>query len=232
MKFLNNFKELTKFERLLWSLSITIVALCFLFSPEKDYLSLTASLIGITALIFVAKGFVIGQVLTVVFAVFYGIISIRFNYYGEMITYLFMTSPMALLAAIEWIRNPYKDTGEVRVTAIDKRQIGKMLVLAVAVTVAFYFILRALNTSNLFFSTLSVTTSFLASYLTFMRSPYYALAYAANDVILIVLWTLAATVNIAYLTMIICFVVFLANDIYGFINWRYMQNRQGQKSAE
>lgn len=232
MKFLNNFKELTKFERLLWSLSITIVALCFLFSPEKDYLSLTASLIGITALIFVAKGFVIGQVLTVVFAVFYGIISIRFNYYGEMITYLFMTSPMALLAAIEWIRNPYKDTGEVRVTAIDKRQIGKMLVLAVAVTVVFYFILRALNTSNLFFSTLSVTTSFLASYLTFMRSPYYALAYAANDVILIVLWTLAATVNIAYLTMIICFVVFLANDIYGFINWRYMQNRQGQKSAE
>ena len=232
MKFLNNFKELTKFERLLWSLSITIVALSFMFSPEKDYLSLTASLMGITALIFVAKGFVIGQVLTVVFAVFYGIISIRFNYYGEMITYLFMTSPMALLAAIEWIRNSYKDTGEVRVTAIDKRQIGKMLVLAVAVTVVFYFILRALNTSNLFFSTLSVTTSFLASYLTFMRSPYYALAYAANDVILIVLWTLAATVNIAYLTMIICFVVFLANDIYGFINWRYMQNRQGQKSAE
>ena len=90
----------------------------------------------------------------------------------------------------------------------------------------FYFILAALETPNLFFSTLSVTTSFAASALTFLRSPFYALAYAANDVVLIVLWVLASITDISYLPMIICFAAFLINDIYGFINWTKMKNRQ------
>ena len=75
-------------------------------------------------------------------------------------------------------------------------------------------------------STLSVTTSFIAVYLTFRRSPYFALAYAANDVVLIVLWILAAAEDISYLAVIICFVAFLGNDLYGFINWKRMEKRQ------
>ena len=67
-----------------------------------------------------------------------------------------------------------------------------MWLLTAAVTAGFYFILRALGTANLLPSTVSVTTSFLAVYLTFHRSPLYALGYAANDVVLIVLWLLAA----------------------------------------
>jgi nicotinamide riboside transporter PnuC len=76
------------------------------------------------------------------------------------------------------------------------------------------------------FSTLSVTTSFIAVYLTFRRSPYFALAYAANDIVLIVLWILAATKDVSYLSVMICFVLFLVNDVYGYISWRKMEQRQ------
>ncbi|MBR2340932.1 MAG: nicotinamide mononucleotide transporter, partial [Clostridia bacterium] len=86
----NPFKDLTNFERGLWLTSILVVTLSFLIPKEKDYLNLLASLIGVTALIFVAKGYVIGQILCVIFALAYGIISIHFRYYGEMITYVFM----------------------------------------------------------------------------------------------------------------------------------------------
>ena len=44
--------------------------------------------------------------------------------------------------------------------------------------------------------------------------------------ILILLWTLAAKENISYLSVIICFVVFLVNDLYGFISWKRMEKRQ------
>ena len=110
---------------------------------------------------------------------------------------------------------------------LNGKHIAVVCALTVAVTVAFYFILKALNTPNLLFSTLSVATSFLASALTFLRSPYYALAYGANDVVLIVLWVLATVENVAYFPMIICFTVFLANDLYGFFNWQRIQKRQG-----
>ena len=60
----------------------------------------------------------------------------------------------------------------------------------------------------------------------FRRSPYFALAYAANDVVLIVLWILAARENISYLSVIICFVMFLVNDLYGYFSWKRMEKRQ------
>ena len=98
-----------------------------------------------------------------------------------------------------------------------------MYVLTAVVTFGFYFILDHFNTANMI---PSVTTSFIAVYLTLRRSPYFALAYAANDVVLIVLWTLAATEDISYLSVIICFVMFLVNDLYGFVSWKRMEKRQ------
>ncbi len=225
MKITNPFKDLTKFERILWTFSMAMVIISFAFS-DGGYLEAIASLIGVTALIFVAKGYVLGQILTVAFSVFYGIISFFFSYYGEMITYLFMTAPMAVMSIISWVKHPYKGTKEVEITHLTPKKSAVMSALTIIVTVIFYFILKYLNTANLLFSTISVTTSFIAVYLTFLRSPYYALGYAANDIVLIVLWILASMENISYLPMVVCFVMFLVNDLYGFYNWRKMRKRQ------
>ncbi len=226
MRFKNPFKDLTKFELGLWLISVTVIIVSFAISGGGDILTIIASLIGVTALIFVAKGYVIGQILTVVFAVFYGIISYYFRYYGEMITYLCMTAPIAVMAVVSWLRNPYEGTKEVKISHVTKNQVIVMSILTVLVTLAFYFILKAMGTANLLFSTISITTSFVASYLTFLRSPYYAVAYSANDIILIVLWTMATLEDVSYLPMICCFVMFLINDMYGFFNWRRMRKRQ------
>ena len=225
-KYLISFQTLTKFELGLWITSMFVSFLSFILSGGKDYLNLIASLIGVTALIFVAKGHVLGQLLTVIFAIFYGIISFIFHYYGEMITYLFMTAPMAIVATISWIKHPYQDSKEVKVSKVTKKQIFTMFLLTILVTILFYFILKGLHTANLFFSTLSITTSFIASYLTYLRSPFYAIGYSANDIVLIILWILASIEDIAYLPMVACFIMFLANDLYGFYNWNKMQQRQ------
>lgn len=222
----NPFRDLTKFEWALWISSLVVVSASYLLAPDKDWLTLITSLIGVTALIFVAKGYVIGQVLCVVFALAYGIISFYFRYYGEMITYLCMSAPSAVAAVISWIRNPYQKSAEVKVSTVTPKKLIGVFGLTGLVTLAFYFILGALDTANLGFSTLSVATSFLASALTILRSPWYAIAYAANDVVLIVLWGLATAEDISYLPMIFCFAMFLLNDLYGFFNWQRMKKRQ------
>ena len=223
----NQFRvSLTRFEWALWMASVAVVAGTYIGFQAGDALSLIASLIGVTALIFVAKGHVLGQLLTIVFAVLYGVISWGLRYYGEVITYLCMTAPMALLALITWLRNPYKDSAEVTVHRLTGRQWIVMLIAAAMTTAAFYFILRAMGNAALAVSTLSITTSFVASYLTAMRSPYYALAYATNDLVLIVLWVIASMTDISSVPMVACFVMFFANDLYGFISWRRMEKRQ------
>ena len=217
----------TKGELALWLGSLALIVVAFCIWDRANYLTLAASLVGVTSLIFCAKGNPAGQVLIIVFAALYGIISWESAYYGEMITYVGMTAPMAVWALIVWLRHPYAGRrAEVKVNRLRAREYLLMALLAAAVTAAFYFILRALNTANLIPSTISVTTSFVAVYLTARRSPFYALGYAANDVVLIVLWSLAAAQDLSYLSVVICFVVFFVNDLYGFFNWMRMQRRQ------
>lgn len=222
----NPFKTLSPFEWALWSVSVVTVIVSFIISGKGALLEMIASVIGVTALIFVAKGMIIGQAMTVLFSIFYGIISLHFHYWGEMITYLCMSAPISFIATIEWIRHPYKNTDVVEVSRVSKKQIFLMSALAVVVTGVFYVLLKAFDTPNLFFSTISITTSFTASYLTFLRSPYYGVGYALNDVVLIVLWTLASIQDISYLPMVACFVMFLLNDVYGFINWLRLKREQ------
>ena len=219
----------SKLEIMLWCSSIALILVSFIAFDRSNYLTLTASLLGVTSLIFNAKGNPFGQVLMVIFSLLYGIISYTFSYYGEMITYLGMTMPMAVFALISWLRNPYMgNRAEVKVNSIGKPEQILMWLATALVTIVFYFILDHFGTANIIPSTLSVTTSFLAVYLTFRRSPYFALAYAANDVILIVLWTLASISDARYISVAVCFVAFLFNDLYGFISWQRMKKRQAE----
>ena len=214
-------------EWLLWSGSCLAILVCFFLFDSSDTLTLIASLVGVSSLILCAKGNPAGQVLMILFSLLYGYISLTFAYYGEMITYLGMTAPMALFSLISWLRHPYKgQKSQVQVATMRPCDWLLALMLTLAVTVTFYFPLRALGTANLLPGTLSVATSFLAAYLTWHRSPYFALIYAANDVVLLVLWVLASFSDRSYISVVVCFSAFLVNDLYGFISWRHMQKRQ------
>ncbi|MBO5945334.1 MAG: nicotinamide mononucleotide transporter [Clostridia bacterium] len=232
MKIKNPFSLLTRFELLLMSVSVITVTLSFLLSPERDYLTLIASLVGVVALIFISKGLIFGQVLVIIFAVFYGIVSFYFSYYGEMITYLLLTTPAAVAALVSWLKNPYGSSRVVEVARLDKMKILILALFTVSATVAFYFILKALGNANLTVSTLSIATSALGSALTVLRSPLYAIAYTLNDIVLITLWAMASVESVAYLPMVFCFIMFLLNDLYGYFNWMRIRRHQSKSKED
>ncbi len=223
----NPFRQLNKKDWFVLTLSLSVVTLCNFLTPTASLTTKVGVVVGAIALVLMAKGDVWGQMLTVVFSVLYGITSWQFRYYGEMITYLGMTLPMALAAVFSWLRHPFRgNTAQVEIHRLTRRQRWGMVLCCVPVTVSFGTLLWWLNTPNLLFSTISVATSFLAAYLTYFRSSYYALAYAANDVVLIVLWVLATVKDISFAPMVACFLVFLANDLYAFSSWNKRETEQ------
>ena len=215
------------FEWCLYLISLLVIIVCFIVFKNDNYFYLAGSIIGVTALIFLSKGHVLGQIITVVFSVFYGVVSLSFKYYGEMITYVFMTMPIAIISIITWLKHPSKQTkNEVEVNELKWKEYIFLAILSLTVTFVFYFVLKVFNTNNLIISTVSILTSFVAAYLSMRRSRYYAIAYACNDIVLIILWILASIEQINYFSMVICFVAFLASDIYAFINWGRLQKKQ------
>lgn len=223
----NPILSLSKKEWAIWIGSLLIVTVSNVISGDLDLLTLLAALVGVTSLIFAAKGNVWSQILMIVFSILYGSISWCFRYWGEMITYLGMTMPMAIWSTITWIKNPSKENGnEVAIQNLNWKHVVALFFLGFVVTSGFYFLLRVLNTPNIIFSTISITTSFLAASLTMLRSSYYALGYASNDIVLIILWIFASRENSIYIPVVVNFSIFFFNDMYGFVSWKKRELEQ------
>lgn len=216
----NPIKVLSKKEWIIWIASLAIVTISNIVSGDVDLLTLLATWIGVTSLILAAKGNVWAQILMIMFSILYGVISWRFHYWGEMITYLGMTMPMAIWSTITWIRNPAENGKEVAIQKLTQKHIFLIMFFSVLVTTVFWYVLYYFNTPNIVFSTISITTSFVAATLTMLRSSYYAFWYAANDIVLIILWTMASTENAVYIPVVINFIIFFINDMYGFYSWK------------
>ena len=219
--FVNPFKLLVKRDWVILIFSLVAVIVSNLATGDIEPLTFAAALIGVTSLIFVAKGNVWGQVLIIIFSIMYGMISYNFRYWGEMATYLGMTLPIAVWALITWLKNPSKENeGEVEIARLTPKKVIIVLLISAAATAAFYVLLKKLDTPNLLVSTVSVTTSCIAALFMMLRSSLYALGYAVNDLVLVVLWILASITDIQYVPVVVNFAIFFLNDIYGFISWK------------
>lgn len=221
----NPIKVLTFREKIFWIVSIVIVVLSNLFTNSLDPLTLAAVLIGITSLAFFAKGHILAQILMIIFSILYIIISFRFHYYGEVIIYLVLSLPMSIISLITWCKNPStSNTSEVAIRKVSAKNLLVLGIICLIITIIFYFVLHRLNTPNLLVSSISIFTSFFSETLTVLRSSYYGLGYAANDLVLIIMWLLASFEDIAYIPVVINFVIFLFYDIYGFYSWKKREN--------
>ena len=77
-------------EKYLWILSCLSILILYLILPDKDYLVIIATLIGATSLIFIAKGNVLGPIISIIFSIIYGYISFKNRYFGELLIYLLL----------------------------------------------------------------------------------------------------------------------------------------------
>ena len=216
----NPFKLFEKRDWVLWIGSMVILTIAGIATPDTDPLTLIMTLFGVTTLIFSAVGSIWAPVITIAFCVMYAVIAWGYRYWSEVITFLGLSVPMSVASLVTWIRNPSKREGEVKVRTLSRRTCILIVVASIPVTAFFGVVLRKLNTPNLSVSTVSITTSFLGAAFIVLRSPWYALGYALNDIVLIVLWTLASLTDPKYIPVVVEFVIFLVNDLYAFYSWR------------
>lgn len=214
--------------------AVLIATIPFLIFKEKNILSLICSIIGIISMIFISKGFVYAPILGVIYDALYIAVSWSQNYYGEVIIFAFIMIPMELFSVFTWLKNKNKQEQElVQTNKLHKKEVGILIILSIVITISFYFILRALNTKELFINTISLTANFIGVYLMFRRSKYYALSYFVDDLIAITLWIITIVISgIEFIPNLICLICFAVIDIYGFITWSKNEKNENNDSKK
>ena len=143
MKILKSIFSLSKFEVFLLTFSIFVVTVSSILA-KSNALNTTASIIGVTALIYIAKGLPLGQILSIIFCILYALCSYTFKYYGELATYLFMSLPASIISLVVWLKNPFQeDKTEIKIEKLSKYKIVISIILSLTITILFYYILKA-----------------------------------------------------------------------------------------
>ncbi len=214
------------------SLEIIIPIILYFVFNCQDYMNLIGAEIGIVSIFFLAKASLFGIGLSLLFSTFYAITSLNYTYYGEAIIYFAFMIPIGIASGIIWIMNRFKGTTEVSIVSTKKTDFIIGPIASGILTFALFWLLRYLGTQNIITSTISLFTSFLALYFQLKRSKYGEIFFAANDVVLITLWTLATIDNISFMPIVFCFIFLLVNDIYGFFNWSKIKMKQDESNKK
>ncbi len=222
-------KEWTKLEKtLLYGSCIIVLIVGIIF--KSDILTTLCSIIDIIAMLLIAKGKNIGQLLGVLITVLYSIVSFKNGFYGEVIIYIFMMLPMYLIGIVSWIKHKNKETNSVEINNIYKSEWLIVSIVSVIVFTGVYYLLKAFNTNELLVSTLSVLASLFGIYFQIRRSKYTFSFFIINDIILSVLWGIPIiNGNFSLLPIFLDPVINFLNDTYGFYNWTRLEKKQKEK---
>ena len=226
------FKNWNLFEILFTIISAIAIVVAFIFTVEKQWMTLVIASIWLISAIFTSKGMFYTPICNVIYIVFYVIVSINQQYYGEAIVYGAIIGPIQIFTIFSWIKNKQKEQ-TVAINKIKSKEWVWVGIITTIATVGLYFLLLILNTSELVVSTLSLVFCALANYLLLRRSSYYALSFVVNDVFLVTLWLIAAIEsNFSLVLMLINSLVFTVNDVYGFFRWKKQEKTQPQTSQQ
>lgn len=220
------FKTWNLFEKGLCFISvITILAVGIIFQSDK--IAIVESIVMVLTAILQAKGKIESQFFSLLDCFLYSYLSYKSRYFGEVIFYLLIMFPMAIMGIISWMKHKSDKTDTVEVNEIKAKEWGRLVVVSIIAFVGLYYLLRFFDTSQLIVSTFSMVISMLAVYLLVRRSKYSFLFYILNDIILIILWALPVIAGeFLLIPMMIGPIALLISDTYGTINWGKMEKEQ------
>lgn len=179
-----------------------------------------------------AKGKIATQFIGVVWFVFYCFLAYYQKYYGETILYATIMIPLYIYGIIHWLAHRDKSDNTVIVKhKLSKIEISIFVPVWLAVSVGVFFLLRALNTEQLYLSTVAFCTMLPSVYLLMRRSAWNQLLFLINDIVLCFLWQMLLYKGSMEFIPILCYQIFqIIYDAYGIYEWWKLGKKQKLKS--
>lgn len=175
-----------------------------------------------------AKGKVITQFIGIFHFCFYIFICYTLKFYGEALVYLLVMMPLYIYGTIHWLANRQKKDNIVIVRKnLSKTEWLIFAMCCVVVSAAVYFLLKALNTSQLIINWLSFITILPAVYLLARRSKWNLVVFLVNDFVVPILWiVLVVQGDLSFIPMCIYHIFQTVYDIYGLTQWIKLEKMQ------
>ena len=223
---INILKKLNLFEWILITGIITLNIILFIITKEINLIGMIASITGVISAVITAKGHISCYYWTIINIFAYGVVCFQTKIYGEVILDIIYHLPMQFVGIYIWKKHTNKDN-IVKTRGMKIKQIAFVTLISIVGILGFGMFLKLINGYLPFFDSAVNVLVIVAVYLSVKRFKEVWIIYIAVNIISICMWTIALIDNeLNSLVMILMFVFYLANAVYGYINWTKLERNQ------
>jgi len=213
-------------------LGTTVVSiLSSLLGEGWDTLGFIVAVTGIVNLVLCAKGNIWNYIFGIVYNAIYVYISWKSKLYADSAIYLLYYLPMQFVGWYNWKKNRDQESGAVNVVHLTRRTALILLAAAAVLIPLFAWILGlpAIGDSQPWLDATTTVISILAMYMMVKAIAEQWYIWIVLDAVQVVKWTVATVNGEPHAAlMLVMFAFFLANAVYGLIQW----NRLARPSSD
>ena len=223
-------KGWTNFEKI-WLVLFTAVNLYLFFAWDDTLLGLISSLSGMLCVVLVAKGKISNYYFGIVQTATYAYISYTYSLYGEAMLNGLFYLPIQFIGLYLW--NRHKTNNSVRGEDVKVKKLTKkgwiiLIAVSVAASLIYAEILYAIGSQQVRLDSVAVVLSIIAQILMLQRYAEQWVMWIIVNVLSVILWIVTLTTSGGNdYTVLVMWIAFLVNSIYGYINWLKMTGTQG-----
>jgi len=233
-QFKNLFKDWTLWQKLWLAVATIAISISSYLTWDPTHKSVSiiafiASISGIWCVVLVAKGRISNYLWGVINIIFYAIASYNWQVYGDFMLNVFYYFPMQFWGWYIWTKPEFKTSNNL----VKSRCLNwkNWLVLIIIVTLAVFFyglFLTSINNVRPFVDSGLVVCSILAQFLMTKRYTEQWLLWIVVDILGVYIWGTVVFQKSggANIGILIMYIAWLINAIYGYINWLKMSKEK------
>ena len=208
-----------------WFLILGVTILSIItsaFADKFDWLGLVLNVTGIINLVLCAKGNLINYFFGMVYNALYVYVAYKTQLYADSAIYLCYYLPMQFVGWFNWKKNQNSDASAVKVRHLTLKQ-GAILLAIAAVLVpllAKLLSIPAIADAQPWTDSATTVASIIAMYMMVKAIAEQWYIWLILDLLQVIKWTIATVQGQEHAAMmLIMFAFFLANAVYGLIEW-------------
>ena len=187
-----------------------------------DTLGFIVAVTGIINLVLCARGNIWNYAFGIIYNAIYVYISWKSRLYADSAIYLLYYLPMQFIGWFSWKKNQNQESGAVNAVHLTRRTALVLLLVAAVLIPVFAWILGlpAIGDSQPWLDATTTVVSILAMYMMVKAIAEQWYIWIVLDAVQVVKWTIATVRGEEHAAlMLVMFAFFLANAVYGLIQW-------------
>lgn len=218
------FKGWTRFE-IGWLLISTIIMVVLSILWGDNTLALISGITGILGVVLAAKGRVSTYVFATVNVAIYAFLTFNNHLYGEFMLNAFYYIPMHLVGFYLWSKHKNKESHDVEGKSLNSKQIVILFIAVAIVVVGYWQILSHIGGQLALIDAMSTVFSVVALIMQVARYAEQWLLWIVVNVVSVIMWGLLIGKDSSAVTMVVMWVAYLFNSVYGYYNWKKLAKK-------